>query len=223
VADFKPGQDNDNKTGCVLLAIGALVFLFWVIARNDPGTSTVNGSNAYDVNSTATAEVPVIPSPPQPLSPQAARHGYGQFQMVAAASVPGSSEIFSRNCYEALGKPLDWHQLDRCGAFDALASRWTDENNDIAGEDDLIYFQSETAATRYLHAATAGGLTAAEADNRWTALQALARKVHLAKRPAPVEATPVDDAQDAASATQIVDENGNPVTLPSAVNENTSE
>lgn len=143
--------------------------------------------------------------------------------MVAATAVPGGSEIFSRNCYEALGKPLDWYQLDRCGAYDALAARWTDENSDVAGQDDLTYFQSETAATRYLHAATAGGLSAADADNRWEALKAMALKAHSPRRQAASEASGSAEAQDSPSLPEIVDENGMPVTLPDADGDNTSE
>jgi hypothetical protein len=112
--------------------------------------------------------------------------------MVAAEHVPGSSEIFSRNCYEALGKPFDWHQLDRCGGYDALAVRWTEMNEDTAGQDDLSYFQSETAATRYAQAALTGGLKVEEADQRWSAIQKIAAKSRLAAPKPPEVVLPPD-------------------------------
>jgi hypothetical protein len=111
------------------------------------------------------------------LDASAVNRGASQLKIVASLDLPGSRQIFSQNCYDALSKTFDWHQLDRCGGFDALAVRWVETRAISEGE--LEYFQSEAAATRFLSAATANGLVAGEADMRWADLEALVRKVAL--------------------------------------------
>lgn len=186
MASKPPQATSDARLGCILAVIVGIGLLFWATSQKDLGTTPppVTGDAGGNL---ALVEQPETASPPLPLNPRAARRGYAQFQKLAAASVPGSSEIFSRNCYEALAKPFDWRQLDRCGAFDALAARWTTENEDVAGEDDLAYFQSETAATRFLQAATGAGLPAQAADERWASLQAMAGRIHLARKSPPAD------------------------------------
>jgi hypothetical protein len=173
------GKDSIKWIFGTILGIGVLI---WVASLSSTGvntdTNSVSGLQSTNSDSGATQASPT-PEAPLPLDPSAAKLAYRQFKTIAAAQVPGGSEIFSENCYAALGKPFDWHQLDRCGAYDALAVHWTEENEAVAGNDDLTYFQSETAATRFLQAATSGGLPADQADIRWAALQSMAAKAHI--------------------------------------------
>jgi hypothetical protein len=134
------------------------------------------------------------PVSPLPLDKSAAQRGYAQFRLVAASHVSGGSEIYSENCYAALRQPFDWHQLDRCGAYDALAVRWTEQNDSVAGNDDLTYFQSEAAATRFLRTATSAGLAADQADQRWATLQKMALHVRIpTSAPLAAGSSSVDD------------------------------
>lgn len=193
----------------VVLGFGLMV---WVanLGRTNTVASSTSTPQSTEINSTlGSTEAALTPVPPLTLDPSAAQRGYRQFQIIAAAHVPGGSEIFSQNCYGALGKPFDWHQLDRCGAYDALAARWTEENDSVAGNDDLTYFQSEAAATRYLRAATSGGLPADQADSRWAALQRMARKARLVKKATEPEVAPVDTDQDGNKATPTDDGGSN--------------
>lgn len=196
----KQSPQGDSPFKWILALIVGIGFFVWLANRADTNTSASSTSNLQSTKTESTLEnsqAALTPAQPLPLDPTAARRGYEQFRMIAAAHVPGASEIFSQNCYEALGKAFDWRQLDRCGAYDALAVHWTEQNDSIAGNDDLTYFQSETAATRYLQAATSGGLPAGQADTRWAALQSTALKVRLEKKAARPEATPPDGDQNA--------------------------
>jgi len=196
-------QDRSSQGGnplkWILAAAGGIGFVAWM-ANLDSKSATVAttpSAQSSETNSTLeSSEAALSPPPPLPLDQSAARRGYAQFRMIAAAQVPGGSEIFSQNCYDALSKPFDWHQLDRCGAYDALAVRWTEDNDGAAGNDDLTYFQSETTATRYLNAATSGGLPADQADVRWAALQTMADKARLATKAAEPQAAPMDTDKD---------------------------
>jgi hypothetical protein len=152
-------------------------------------TGTDNSIEDAEVDMNAAA-----PAAPMPLDSSAAQRGYAQFRAVSALGADGSAQIYSRNCYDALGKSFDWHQLDRCGGFDALASRWTDESEGV-DSGAMSYFQSEAAATRFLQVATANGLPATDADERWARIQAMAQKTRPASAPRPaVEA--VDNDSD---------------------------
>ena len=195
----KQSPPSDNPLKWILAAVLGIGSVVWVanLGSTNNAASSASTPQSIDSNSTLeSTEATLTPAPPLPLDPSAARRGYGQFQMIAAAHVPGGSEIFSQNCYDALGKPFDWHQLDRCGAYDALAARWTEENDSVAGNDDLTYFQSEVAATRFLKAAASGGLPADQADIRWATLQSMALKARLVEKAAEPEAATMDADQD---------------------------
>lgn len=137
------------------------------------------------------------PTPPTPLDPSAVSRGHEQMKQVARLGLTDTSRIFSQNCYEALAKQFDWHQLDRCGSFDTLARRWT-EGNLAASDQELGWFQSESAAGRYLTAATAHGLPPGEADVRWAAIEIVSSKQSLPKTLATeaTEGSPIDSLSD---------------------------
>lgn len=178
--EAQPSSSADKNFGCILAAFVGIGLLTWIANSGNFGNTSAGNSSEASSSAKLEATDAAVATPPLPLDLSAARHGTAQFKMVAAEHVPGSSEIFSRNCYEALGKPFNWHQLDRCGGYDALAVRWTEMNEDSAGDDDLSYFQSETAATRYTRAALTGGLKVEEADQRWSEIQKIAAKSRLA-------------------------------------------
>ena len=181
--------------GWILAAGLGFGFLIWVASANDSGSSANNTMNAdMNVAVDANTATEAAPTAPLPLDVSAAGRGYGQFRLVSAVHDSASPQIYSRNCYDALGKAFDWHQLDRCGGFDALAARAI-EQDDSADDDEVTYFQSEAAATRFLQAATTAGLDTTEADERWSKLQQMALKAKLPK--AAVSQEPLGSATDA--------------------------
>lgn len=180
-----PPDKSVNRFGWILAGIAGIAIIAWISNSSNTTTSatTTTASNSAVGLEDAQANLSAAaPAPPTPLDVSAAQRGYAQFRRLSTLGADGSAQIYSRNCYDALGKAFDWHQLDRCGGFDALASRWTDEGDNVDG-DALTYFQSETAATRYLQAASTNGLPATDADQRWARLQAMAQKTRLSTAP----------------------------------------
>jgi hypothetical protein len=190
--EAKISPSTEKNIGCILAVFVGIGLLIWIASSGNSGSSSAGNSSYAPANVKLEAADAAVATSPLRVDLGAARHGTAQFKMVAAEHVPGSSEIFSRNCYEALGKPFNWRQLDRCGGYDALAVRWTAMNESVAGDDDLTYFQSETAATRYTRAALDGGLQVDEANERWSTIQGVAAKSRLAA-PKPVEPLPQAD------------------------------
>jgi hypothetical protein len=94
--------------------------------------------------------------------------------------------IYSQNCYDALGRKFTWSKLDACGAFDAEAVLAVGEDETTEGGAETAWFQSETAAGRFLKAAIAAGEPADEADARWSDLQARVAFKHEVRVPPPV-------------------------------------
>lgn len=181
------GQDDQKAFGYGLA--GLVVFLFIGATfcskqdnqSNAPAASENYGQAAANLDSAAEAAAPL------PMDASAVQRGASQLRLVASLDLPGSRQIFSQNCYDALAKQFDWHQLDRCGGFDALAVRWIEQSTSLT-EGELEYFQSEAAATRFLTAATTNGLAGSDADIRWAALASSTRKLAL-----PRQATPAND------------------------------
>jgi hypothetical protein len=180
-----PPDKSANGFGWVLAGIAGIGLIAWISSgsnTNSSATTTTASNDAADLeNAEANLSTPT-PAPPMPLDVSAAQRGYAQFRKLSSLGGDGSAQIYSRNCYDLLRKTFDWHQLDRCGGFDALASRWADEGDSVDG-DALTYFQSEAAATRYLQVASANGLPATEADQRWAKLQSMAQKTRLSSAP----------------------------------------
>lgn len=106
---------------------------------------------------------------PPPLDVSAVDRGGMQAQAVSRLDLVGGEETYSRNCYDLVSSNFDWHELDRCGGFDATVARW----NEAAGmaSDPSDYFNSETTASRYLAQATGHDLAATDADQRWEAVK----------------------------------------------------
>jgi hypothetical protein len=189
-----PPENGCGAIGYGLLGLIGLSFAISFCSKQDGGGDTSDASGNYE-QAADNLEASAEPTEPLPLDASAVNVGAGQLKLVAALDLPGSRQIFSQNCYDSISKKFDWHQLDRCGGFDALAVRWIETRT--VGESELEYFQSEAAATRFLSAATANGLAGGEADVRWANLEASVRKLAL-PRPAVVanEDTDADVVMD---------------------------
>ena len=176
-----PPENGCGAIGYGLLSLVGLVLVVSFCSKQERGRDASDATGNYE-QAADNLEASVQPGEPLPLDASAVNRGAGQLKIVASLDLPGSRQIFSQNCYDALSKTFDWHQLDRCGGFDALAVRWIETNT--ASEGEAEYFQSEAAATRFLSAATANGLVGGEADVRWANLEASVRKVVLPRPPA---------------------------------------
>ena len=171
-----PDQTKDKNLGCIAAAlIGLLVIFLAMYSGKDNSSSTLSSANDIEAMTNNEEAAPETMTP-LPLDRSAVRRGAEQMNLVAGLKLSGGAKIFSQNCYEALAKPLDWHELDRCGGFDAVARRWAEESP-AATPEELDWFQPEIAATRYLSSATSNGLPAGDADLRWAAIEAASRKL----------------------------------------------
>jgi len=183
-----------NRFGWILAGIVGIGIIAWIGSSGTNTTTsaptTTSPDNAVGLEDAEANLSVAAPAPPMPLDVSSAQRGYAQFRKLSTLGADGSAQIYSRNCYDALGKAFDWHQLDRCGGFDALATRWTDEGQGV-DMGALSYFQSETAATRYLQVASANGLPPTDADQRWAKILSMAQKTRLSTAPrisnAPIE------------------------------------
>lgn len=185
-----PPRETEKGSGWTFGAL--LVFVLLLVAYCSKQQSHVADLNSQaDALASDTINVaePVADEAPLPLDRSAMIRGAKQLQLVGALDLPGTRQIFSQNCYDALAKSFDWHQLDRCGEFDAMAVRLAEVAPNMT-KPELDYFQSENAATRYLGAATGHGLIGGDADIRWAALEAGAQGFRLPIRK--IEAEPTE-------------------------------
>lgn len=174
------GQAGEDGSASAWAVVGLIIAVLvgTSLCSKEPDRASVQSTNdALALNMDVTGP-DAAPSGPLPLDGSAVERGGRQLRVVAALQLSGSPRIFSQNCYDALEKAFDWRQLDRCGGFDAQAARWAEQSLEVSS-DEAEYFQSETAATRFLSSATANGLAGPDADVRWESVQALARKIPL--------------------------------------------
>jgi hypothetical protein len=111
-------------------------------------------------------------APPEPLNAKSVRKGAADYRLAAAAEGLSGAMIYSQNCYDALASNFSWTKLDSCGAFDMMTVKFMPEDTETALDKETAYFADETAAGRYLKAATSAGEPADEADSRLADLQA---------------------------------------------------
>lgn len=132
----------------------------------------------------------------EPLSRAEVAAGARALASMRAADGWSGAMIYSRNCYASLERRFAWNDLDRCGGFDASAAGLLDDAT--ISDEAATWFESETAAGRYLAAAMKAGGTPADADVRWSKVgETLPTKKVEAEtaESEPSEAT-VDDAAD---------------------------
>jgi hypothetical protein len=178
--------NTSNGGWVVLLGLVAIVFAIGKCSSssNDAGgsaTSTVASNAQQAIASAVQAQ---SPTPLLPLSRLAAFRGAGRVSLTSREGLAGEM-IYSQNCYDALGRAFSWAKLDECGAFDAEAVLSLGDDVSQGESTEEAWFQSETAAGRFLKAATAAGEDADDADARWSELQALVGKKHKAPLPTP--------------------------------------
>jgi hypothetical protein len=148
-------------------------------SKNNGASSSTSAPDNYEQAADNLEAAPEVAEPAS-LNAVAVRKGSAQLRLITSIDLPSAPQIFSKNCYDALSKRFNWTQLDRCGGFDAAAVRLMEVGAFTSGLE-AEYFESETAAGRYLTAATGNGLAASLADERWAALEGLARRVAPAK------------------------------------------
>lgn len=193
--EISPSQESN--TGCwlfVMAVVGVLALTY--CGKKDETMDPV----------TTIPDVAVPITPPQPvieeMSPTELRTGFSHFGKVARAGVTGGAQIYSTNCYAALMKTFRWSALDRCGGFDQAAVRIAENNSSFFDENELVHFETETAASRYLSAAIGGGLASSEADIRFSELQRVSGILGLPKE----AAVPSIDEDTGDSATEEIPE-----------------
>lgn len=136
-------------------------------SRNDLTDSSVGTAVAGEPTNT----MPAVPPPaPQPFNLASARLGFRHFKLAVADEGVTGAMVYSQNCYDALNRTFSWSKLDVCGAFDMEAVQRFQDDADVSS-DQSNYFAPETAAGRYLAAATGAGEAPAEADHRLAAVQ----------------------------------------------------
>lgn len=174
-------QDGGKTVGWIIAGVIGVGVVASVVGSGndrpaaDPVTSTDFETSADNLLA------PTQPEPPLPLDKSAVKRGQTQLKLVAGLDLSGAAKIFSQNCYDAVSRKFDWHQLDRCGGFDATAGRWTEDHLTVT-TDETNWFQSESAAARYLNAATSNGLSPSEADIRWEAIELASSTVSRASQ-----------------------------------------
>lgn len=178
------GQPGEKPGGKSLFVAGAfIVGLALMINKcSGPSSTTPNvaelATQAPEVISTAVATATIPPV--APLSSAATRKGTKHVRLIAVEGLAGEM-IYSQNCYDALTRNFSWAKLDTCGAFDIAAADLAAEAETSGSIAENAWFQSETAAERYLKAATSAGEAPEEADVRLGDLQAAVSRL----RPSP--------------------------------------
>lgn len=197
-----PGPVSPKNGGGALWIFGAIALVALVIAsqHSSPTTGTADGNQTIsaDMGNAQQALVSAVaaqkPPTPAALSPTAVRRGAGRVSL-AGREGPGGEMIYSQNCYDVVGRAFSWSKLDECGAFDAEAARsLADDASAMPTE--VAWFDTETAAGRYLKAATAAGLEATSADERLSDLQRRIERRHPAVAPT-ASSTPTADTESA--------------------------
>lgn len=166
--------------------IGGFVLLLLAIGRcSSTGTGgAANTTAAQDAGAAQQAIGTAISAQRPPavraLDKAAVRRGEAHMALAAAKEGLAGEMIYSQNCFDALAHAFAWAKLDACGAFDADAAQTLDDDPTTSGPE-TAWFQSETAAGRYLKAATSAGLAADAADARLADLQARVARAHKPK------------------------------------------
>jgi hypothetical protein len=169
---------TSSNAGCIWLAVAAIAVACFAIGKcSSPDTGKTASNASVPVNEAQQAIGNAIaaqqPAPVVPLSKASVSHGIAYLRLASGAEGLAGEMIYSQNCYDALSRHFSWAKLDVCGAFDADAAQSLGDSDATGYEKETAWFQSETAAGRYLKAATAAGEDADEADTRLSDLQAV--------------------------------------------------
>jgi len=179
---------SNGWTAFLVIAVISILVLASSKCSSDQGTSGAASSEASNAAQQAIGSAIAAQAPPsvEPLNFVSVKKAGVHLKAVQIEGLPGEM-IYSQNCYDALSRQFSWSKLDACGAFDMGAVQALGDDEAAGNEKEVEWFQSETAAGRYLKAAVSAGEDADEADVRLSDLQARVAKV----QPKPTkEATP---------------------------------
>ena len=204
-----PRVKQADPNGCVVaLGLVALVAVVGGLSQCGKNVGSTQSASAPSYNQMADAIGNSISAqdkpPPEPLNGQSVRLGIDHFRIAMKAEGLSGAMIYSQNCYDALASDFSWRKLDTCGGFDMMTVTALPQDAQPDLEKEITYFADETAAGRYLKAATSAGEPADEADTRLSALQAKIAKLPRAK-PSPV-ATDMSEMPDSNQDNGTVDE-----------------
>ena len=188
---------NNNALACVALV--AIIGFFALVSQCSGPNQTDNASPLPTLESNESAAVQQ-PAPPDPIAKDSIDRAATHFRLALGAEGFGGAMIYSQNCFDALSRDFSWVNLDRCGAFDMIAVRAMLDSDVTGLDNEAAYFQTETAAGRYLAAAIAGGEKPEDADRRLSDLQARASKARL---PAPTKPVADEEPDSAVPSTEI--------------------
>lgn len=193
--------EKKSDAGCLVwaAAIGTPLLLISMCSSSKSTSDADTAPQAAtSLNSTADVAVtPEAPKPVEPFSPGEARKGLSEFRLVYSAERLSGAMIYSQNCYDALTREFSWSKLDRCGAADMAAVNALMKADTEGLTSEVAYFDSETAAQRYLTAAIKAGEPAEEADQRLSALQSrVPAQAAPAEETAPVPVAPDEEEGD---------------------------
>lgn len=182
-------------TGIVIALIIAALIGISKCSSSGTSSSDANTSNPAAVEQNLSAAVAAQSPPPvEPLNASSVGRGLTHLRLAQRAEGFSGAMIYSQNCYDALSRKFSWAKLDTCGAFDMLTVRSLPDA-DVSGLDkEVSYFEAETAAGRYLAAATGAGESTDDADKRLSKLQARVVKAPALIKPPPP--TTSDEAAD---------------------------
>ena len=181
----------DNGCGLALL-IGMTLLVVLAVGKCSSHDGSNLSSQNLEVEQNLTAAVAAQSPPPvEQLNAASVTRGIAHLRLAERAEGLSGAMIYSQNCYDVLGRHFTWAKLDTCGAFDMMAVAGLPQADALGLEKEVGYFESETAAGRYLAAAKGAGEDADEADVRLSQLQArISRAVPTAKPAAPA---PLDE------------------------------
>jgi len=200
----------------VLAVIAVLMMLVGAVSRCSGGTSVADNNDLMNEanDEMGNAIAAQIPDPPTALAQSSIRRGASHFETVFAAENFSGAMVYSQNCYDSLTHQFSWSKLDQCGAFDSLAVLALDASATAVPNVEQDYFASETAAGRYLAAATGARLADGEADTRLAEIQSRVERERVVAAP---KAGSVEDREVEAPANDVQESNGL-VDLPSSLN-----
>jgi hypothetical protein len=197
-ADLRPAQPGSGNQGCwVAFGLVGLIALVLVLGQcakvaNTNTSATPSASYNQMADAIGNSISAQDNAPPQPLSLTSVRTGAADYRRATAAEGLSGAMIYSQNCYDALASGFSWAKLDSCGAFDMMTVKFMPEDTAAGLDKETAYFADETAAGRYLKAATSAGEPTDDADARLAALQA--RTARLAGvKPAPLPTVASDE------------------------------
>nr|WP_140404569.1 hypothetical protein [Sphingomonas sp. CDS-1] len=179
---------SNGWTALVVVAVISFLVLASSKCSSDRGASDAASSEASNAAQQAIGSAIAAQVPPsvEPLNFVSVKKAGMHLKVVQIEGLPGEM-IYSQNCYDALSRQFSWSKLDACGAFDMSAVQALGDDEAAGNEKEVEWFQSETAASRYLKAAVSAGEDADEADVRLSDLQS---RVANAQPKPTKEATP---------------------------------